>query len=370
MDKTRILVVDDTQAIRYSVTRALKNVGYEVIESTTGHAGIELSKTNPDLIILDIQLPDMTGYQVVEKLSQDPETASIPIIHISATNISNEDQALGLEGGADAYLLHPIDPILLVATVRAVLRMRKAEKQLRTAVAQLELQRELREQFVSSLTHDLRTPLTAARMNAQMVTRNLNNVSMLMKHSSRLIENVDRANQMIEDLLDANRIRAGEEIPLNLSECNLKGILHECIENLTAIYGARFEIDVDSSANGYWDCEHLSRAIDNLCSNAIKYGDPHEKIRIKAAETQNEVVLAISNRGNVLSAAEQKTIFENYKRTPDAIQSGRRGWGLGLTLVKGFAKSHGGSVSVESNLQEGTTFSIRLPKSVKDKNES
>jgi CheY-like chemotaxis protein len=108
----KAVLIDDTHATRYAVSRILTLAGFEVKEAATGKAGLQLISEGTDLIFLDIQLPDISGLEVCEKIRQNPETASIPIIHLSATFITNEDQALGLEGGADAYLIQPVAPAL------------------------------------------------------------------------------------------------------------------------------------------------------------------------------------------------------------------------------------------------------------------
>jgi len=127
-----ILHVEDNEANRYIVTRMLQNAGYKVTEATTGTEGLELATAlQPDLIILDVQLPDINGFEVCKRLKANPETAFIPVLHLSATLTKSQDRAQGLDGGADGYLAQPIEAIELIATVRALLRMRQAEEEVR-----------------------------------------------------------------------------------------------------------------------------------------------------------------------------------------------------------------------------------------------
>ena len=128
-----ILVVDDTVGNRYVVTRLLRGAGMRVVEAETGKQALDLMEPAPDLVVLDINLPDMTGYDVCRAIKQDPMTASIPVMHLSASYTANSDRAFGLEAGADAYLTHPVDPALFLATVRALLRAGQAEAKLRRA---------------------------------------------------------------------------------------------------------------------------------------------------------------------------------------------------------------------------------------------
>ncbi|MCC5648672.1 response regulator [Nostoc sp. XA013] len=124
-----ILHVDDNEANRYVVIRILQNVGFKVVEAATGAAGLKAVVEHlPALVILDVKLPDITGFEVCRQIKANPETAFIPVLHLSASFVQSQDKAEGLDSGADAYLVQPIEPIELVATVRSLLRIRRAEE--------------------------------------------------------------------------------------------------------------------------------------------------------------------------------------------------------------------------------------------------
>jgi PAS domain S-box-containing protein len=125
-----ILYADDTEAQRYAVSRVLRNAGFRVLEARTGQQALEMSAGHPDLIVLDINLPDISGIEVCKRLKADEGTARTPVLQVSATAVSTEARVAGLEGGADAYLTQPIEPKELIATVRALLRVRTTEEQL------------------------------------------------------------------------------------------------------------------------------------------------------------------------------------------------------------------------------------------------
>ncbi len=127
--RVTVLHVDDNEANRYIVSRMLRNAGFEVMESSTGEAGLQFAREKqPDLIILDVKLPDIDGFEVCRRIKANPATASIPVLHLSAKFVKSEDKAQGLEGGADAYLAQPVEQIELIATIKALLRIRKAEE--------------------------------------------------------------------------------------------------------------------------------------------------------------------------------------------------------------------------------------------------
>ena len=132
MTAARILFVEDNEATRYAVNRVLTGAGYRIATAETGEKGLALAHDfEPDLLLLDVKLPDMSGFELVRRLKADPATASIPIVHLSASHLSSEDQIRGLQGGADAYLTHPVEPRVLVATLAALLRVRLAEARYR-----------------------------------------------------------------------------------------------------------------------------------------------------------------------------------------------------------------------------------------------
>jgi signal transduction histidine kinase len=131
--RPRVLVVDDTEGNRYATSRILRAAGFEVSEASTGRDALILLRDDPDVVVLDVNLPDMTGFEVVERMRRQPEQSFVPVLHLSASYTTANDQTRGLDTGADAYLTHPIDPTVFVATVRALVRSRAADRRLQDA---------------------------------------------------------------------------------------------------------------------------------------------------------------------------------------------------------------------------------------------
>ena len=237
------------------------------------------------------------------------------------------------------------------------------EIEMRTQVAELEIERDLREQFVATLTHDLRTPMGVAKMAADLIRSDDSDAEEREKLSTMIINNMDRADQMIRDLLDASRIKAGEKVALELKECDLSQIVSAAQDTLTVLHGPRFKCSgLDALALGQWDEMAVQRMIENLGANAVKYGTHDRPVTISTKVTRDEVEISVHNWGNVIPPENLQNLFERYRRSQSAERGNQKGWGLGLTLVRGFAQAHGGSVQATSTAEAGTTFIVRLPR--------
>jgi PAS domain S-box-containing protein len=225
----------------------------------------------------------------------------------------------------------------------------------------LELERDVRERVVMALTHDLRTPLAAAKISAQLLMRKVPDELLLHRVANRISNSIDRADKMIQDILDASQIKAGEKISLDIEEHNLKEIMYSTYEDLAQIHGERIVFNGQEEIHGYWDASALKRMTENLINNAVKYGKDFTPITLNLKKLKDSIVISVHNEGTPISDKDQKAIFEPYNRTASANDGKQKGWGIGLTLVRGFALAHGGQAIVRSSLQDGTTFSIIIP---------
>lgn len=231
-------------------------------------------------------------------------------------------------------------------------------------VKKLEDERDLREYFIATLSHDLRTPLTAAKMSAQLLSKKSGDNPAINKTAYRISENMDRADSMIQDLLDATRVKAGEKIQLKLNNCNLTQIIVDTVGELSTIHGDRFLLHATDQIEGHWSCNGIRRILENLCTNAIKYGAPQGYVTISLNDLGEKVSIEVHNEGNPIPQEEIDKLFQPFIRSRSVQEKGMRGWGIGLTLVKGLTEAHEGTVSVESSPETGTTFRVNLPKTM------
>lgn len=217
----------------------------------------------------------------------------------------------------------------------------------------------MREQFVLVLTHDLRGPLTAAKTSAEILLRLSDGNPKAAQLAKRIRENMDRADRMIHDLLDASRARMGEPLSLDeVEKVELRELAQSLIDELSARHGDRFLIE--GSTTGFWSHDKIRRALYNLLDNAVKYGEPETPITIHMKSEHGRTRIDVHNFGSPIPPDEQKKLFQVHNRLRAAKSSNKRGWGIGLTLVKAVAEAHGGSVTVSSTKEGGTVFTLDI----------
>lgn len=229
----------------------------------------------------------------------------------------------------------------------------------REQLEELKTSEAIRDRFISALSHDLRTPLTSAMLSAQLIMRKTKDIS-ITPLATKIEQGLRRVDKMIEDLLDANRLRAGQKINLKIKETDLSELVRTTIQDLETIYGDRFVVDIPEKFSTWISPPNVRRIIENLCSNAVKYGSQSAPVSIYIHPLRNDFELGVKNFGNPLNQKDSNRLFEQFFRSKKDETSDKKGWGIGLSIVKGVTEAHGGKVSVESD-ESGTTFKVVLP---------
>jgi PAS domain S-box-containing protein len=232
-----------------------------------------------------------------------------------------------------------------------------------TDIDELKQERTLREGLISALTHDLRNPLAMIRLNAQMMARHAGDPEAVRKSAKMILGGVDRADLMIRDLLDAMSIRGGKRLPLQVAELDLEALIRAVLAELRLLHGDRFRLESPGPLRGTWDAQALRRIVENLADNALKYGgaDTPVTVSLAPASEGGGATIAVHNEGEAIPAEERAALFELFHRSRAAERSGKKGWGIGLAIVRGLVDAHRGEISVESAEGAGTTFRVRLP---------
>jgi signal transduction histidine kinase len=219
--------------------------------------------------------------------------------------------------------------------------------------------REIQEMFMVTLTHDMRGSVNVVKMGTQLILRRLERGDSHVDVATRMLTAVDRMDAMIQNLLDASRIRAGQSLKLDFEECYLDQLLHEVIEDLSFTHGDRFVVVADSTIKSKCSRKQMRRVIENLAINAVKYGAPNTPITLTLQQTATQIELTIHNQGTPIAVEAQSILFQQFRRTVSAEEE--TGWGLGLFLAKNIIEKHQGTIEVESAEDKGTSFIIKLP---------
>lgn len=240
-----------------------------------------------------------------------------------------------------------------------------AFRESRDLVGKLQSEKGLRESFVNTLTHDLKNPLTAAQVGLRLLKEQNLSLEKRERVFYRIEESIKRAEKMIHDLLDANRIQAGHGLVLHFERCELRSLASDILEEQASIHGDRFRLEAPQPIHGYWNPAGLRRILENLVGNAIKYGRQHSPVTVTLERKRQRVRIVVHNHlegtRQVPTKQELMGLFEPFRRSNKQGVAAVQGWGIGLGLVRGIAEAHNGTASVESSAEKGTSFIVELP---------
>lgn len=376
-----ILCVDDREDNLIALEAILSGPEYRIINASSGHEALMSLSEHPDLILMDVQMPIMDGFETARMIRETDAGKNIPIIFLTAIHRDELHLKQALFEGAVDYLYKPINPEILKAKIRVFVdlfnkqheleiraqELEHANSHLRSIIKKsekLQADKNLRSRFVATIVHDLRNPIAAAKMSLHLFKRKFQALSADQANTilDRLAHSIDRMDQMAETLLDAKRVEAGQPLPINRKRGNLNALLDKTISDLNAIHGDRIRLQVDQVYEFSFGSDAIQRAIENLIVNAIKYGSQSDPITVNVQNDGHDTVtLSVHNFGSPIRTDELDRIFEPFQRSHTAQRADTKGWGLGLFLVQAIASAHGGSVSAQSSEELGTIFQITLP---------
>lgn len=245
-------------------------------------------------------------------------------------------------------------------------------QQLEQANQELEKVNQLKDHFLSMASHELKTPITVIRGQVQLGTRRLAKQPDLPSEFAPLqtvLERVDqqthRLEALVDDLLDLSILSAGK-MALRMTKCDVRDVCREVVAEQQTLSGRTIELDVPASPVVLQaDCERLSQVVINLVTNAIKYSPKDTAIQVRVTQHTDSVMIQVHNAGPAIPQEQQANIFEPFYRTPAAQSSTKKGWGLGLAISKEIVERHGGHIRVKSSEENGTTFFVDLPVTLK-----
>jgi signal transduction histidine kinase len=352
----KILMVDDTPENLVALEALLRRDGVQPLSARSGSEALELLLVHEvALVLLDVQMPEMDGFELAELMRGAERTKHVPIIFVTAGTRDPERVFKGYETGAVDFLFKPIDPLILKCKVDVFLELADQRRQVTQALR-------LNEMFVGILGHDLRNPLGAMVTGAELLAAQLSDERQL-RTLRRMTAAGQRMTAMIEQLLDLTRARLGGGLgfvrvrePLDVRE-----LVQRTLDELREIYPGRdiaLESTSDCTTSG--DPERLLQLFGNLIANALTHGDDGAKVSVSVVGRSHDVVVDIRNQG-VIPPERVPTLFEPFQGKPQgAARSG--GLGLGLFIAQQIAAAHGGDLAVESSEGAGTLVTVRLPR--------
>ncbi len=358
-DETRkpdILVVDDTAANLRLLTDTLGDLGYNMRSAPNGKLALMTAMHSPpDLILLDIHMPEMDGYEVCRRLKADPQLADIPVIFLSALS-ETIDKVKGFQLGAVDYVTKPFHLEEIEARIRTHVELRQARHDLQKSYDRLQELEQLRDNLVHMIAHDMRNPLSAITACAQM----LENADLGEKHNRRtkmLHSATEELTEMISSFLDLRRLEEGE-MPVEAEAFSLHEIVTEVCSNVITSHELVCEVDEVMS-----QCDkHLTeRILKNLIQNAIKFTPRTGKIEVILKQRSNSAELRVRDNGPGIPPEHQQKIFEKFQQVRMREKRVKYSTGLGLAFCRLACEAQGGQIGVESEPGKGSTFWFTLP---------
>ncbi len=377
MAGSKILIVDDEIKNIKLLKGILFSENYTFCEAQNGDAAIELvHKINPDLILLDVMMPGLSGFEVCRQLKQNGKTKSIPIVMVTALR-EKEHRLKAMQAGADDFLSKPVDSTEVVVRVKSLLRIKSYHDEIsdnyREIAAKndklLELEK-IKDGLMHMIVHDLRNPLAALSGYLELALLDQNNLlqnQIECLHNS--LESCHELNDMIGSLLDIYKMEQGQ-MQLDLEPAALDGVVVESIEQFQfkaadkqiAINFKRRDRDLTVSI----DRKLVKRVFANLLNNAIRHTPAGGKIDISAgSDPENESLhIEIRDNGHGLAPEYHQRVFDKFEQVKLAKRSGHAigASGLGLAYCKLAVEAHGGKIWVESDgIGKGANFKFCLP---------
>lgn len=373
-----ILIVDDTPENLISLQKVLEKNNFEVDTASSGREALtKVLKTSYVLIILDVQMPDMDGFEVAEAISGYSKAKETAIIFLSAASIESKFISKGyLSGGLD-YITKPVDINILLLKVKTFYRIYEQNRKLKEMQTKLLEEIEFRkiaerkkDEFISIASHELKTPLTSVKGYVQLLNRSAQkgDTSMVGEHLGKVQVQIEKLSSLIADLLDVSKIEGGK-LKFQKQYFSVEGLLNNVIEVIQ-----HSDPEVQIIKNNQVNCQiyademRIEQVIINFLTNAIKYSPGTQKIQLNVNIENEKLHLSVIDHGIGMLPEQQQHVFDKFYRVEESSQR-FQGLGIGLYICAEIIRRHGGDIGVKSEYGKGSEFYFFLPVSLQNKAE-
>jgi len=361
----KILIVDDTPANIDVLDLFLEKEGYKISIAQSGESALDLAdRISPDLILLDVMMPGIDGFETCRRLKSNDKTSDIPIIFITARNES-ADIIKGFSMGGVDYITKPFSQEEVCARVHLHLKLKTLMAALETKNQKLADLNDLKNKFLGMASHDLRNPISTIQGFSKI----------LLDHGETLAEDAKKeflqsihkvSNDMLtllDDLLNISTIESGK-LELQVK----RGSFGQLVKERVRMYQVMAErknlathLDIEEMAEFSFDPNRISQVIDNLLSNAIKFSPPGKEIYIWLGQRNGQAKFSVRDQGPGISPEDQDKLFKHFQKLKARPTADEPSHGLGLAIAKKMVEAHKGKITVESQPGSGATFSFFIP---------
>jgi two-component system sensor histidine kinase/response regulator len=365
-----ILIVDDTPENLISLKKVLEKHDFEVDTASSGEEALrKVLRNEYVLIILDVQMPGMDGFEVAEAISGYSKAKETAIIFLSAANTETRFITKGYSSGGLDYITKPVDMSVLLLKVKTFYRIYEQSRKLieiQTALLEeIEYRKQAeykKDEFISIASHELKTPLTSVKGYVQLLERSIDkgDIDTVKKHLHKAQTQLEKLNNLIADLLDISKIESGK-LKFNKQNFFIGDLLKNIVEVMAQSF-PDYKITVNGSVSNciYGDEMRIEQVIINFLTNAIKYSPGTSEVIINVREENENIFVGVRDYGIGIAPEQQKNLFEKFYRVEETALH-FQGLGIGLYISAEIIRRHGGKVGVESTLGKGSEFYFQIP---------
>lgn len=365
-----ILAVDDNSSNLELLDQIFGARQHCVRVATSGQRALDSARiAPPDLILLDITMPEMDGYETCQRFKADPILANIPIIFISALDDPLDKVKAFSVGGAD-YITKPFQAEEVLARADHQLRITALERELRiqnqqleASLSQLKLLNEEKSRFLGIVAHDLRNPLHSILLLVE-INKEEPDLQMIRSREERICQEVWGLNKLVDRFLNLEALESGQVKP-ELEEIDVIAVLESARDRFKDVASKKkivIDCDFQDTHPMVWaDAAFVREVFDNLVSNAVKFSLHGKSVVLRVMSLEKDVVISVEDHGPGLTVLDRENLFKRYVKLSAKPTGGEKSTGLGLSIVKSMVEAMGGRIWVDGELGQGAAFRVSLP---------